>query len=175
MVLLVPTRATTIRAHAIICVAAVVDIGRRRGRNETPCSSGAGMIQRYAIDGPVLLVPARIAALLERHYKMHELRLSARGWDTQLDAVLAAWHAIALQWIDDSTRNASATGSEVAADAEPVGALMLSTATVAALASCTPRAVRLAAAEGRLVGCKSAGRWVFDRVDVKAWTSSRKP
>lgn len=46
--------------------------------------------------------------------------------------------------------------------------------TVAARSGCTPTAVRLAAREGRIAGCKGDdGRWRFTVEAVEAWEATR--
>ena len=134
------------------------------------------MIQRYAIDGPAVIVPARIALLLERHYRMERLRLEVRGRDAELDGVLAAWHAAAMQWSPGSDAGSDA-GTEMAGGSEPAGQSdpvdPISASEVARSCGVSPRAVTKAASEGRLRGRLVAGRWTFHPDDVAAWVAVR--
>lgn len=133
------------------------------------------MIQRYAIDGPAVVVPARIALLLERHYRMDRLRVDVRGRDAELDGVLSAWHAVAMQWTPE--HSGSGAGTEVVTDPEPVAPSeaveLISASEVANRCGCTTRAVTKAAVERRIHGRQVAGRWLFHPNDVVAWIATR--
>ena len=136
------------------------------------------MIQRYAVDGPAVVVPARIALLLECHYRMDRLRMDVRGRDPELDEVLNAWHAVAMQWSPETgSENGSVTGTEVAGASEPVAPSeaveQISASEVANQFGCTTRAVTKAAAERRLRGQFVAGRWLFHPDDVAVWAATR--
>lgn len=143
---------------------------------------------RFAFDGPVVVLPAREAAVLYQRLGIDELRRSVRGRDVGLDAVLLSWSAIAEQYIEQL--RAAAAGSAVgivesstrgSSGAAEVGSQQvrkspddrpMTTTEAAVFADCTDRAVRLAAAEGRLRGVRDGrGRWLFDPNDVAAWAA----
>lgn len=136
------------------------------------------MIQRYAIDGPVVVVPARAALLLEKALKLDDFRMQHRGRDDQVDAVLTAWHAVAMQYVDEARDAATsrigsslAPASEVPAPLESV--VLLGASEVARDVGVTTRAVTLAANGGRLRGELFGGRWWFRPEDVRAWAETR--
>jgi hypothetical protein len=127
---------------------------------------------RYAIDEPAVIVPARIALLLEHHLRLKEFRYTMRGSDAELDAVLSAWHSVAMMWSPTSA-NGSAVDAPPEAPSPSTSMRRLTAADVAERVSCTTRAVRLAATEGRLRGEFVGGRWWFAERDVPVWTASR--
>lgn len=136
------------------------------------------MIQRYAVDGPAVVVPARIALILESHYRMDRLRMEVRGRDRELDEVLSSWHAIAMMWSPETgSEVGSVPGTEVVGSSEPVAPSeaveQISASEVANQFGCTTRAVTKAAAERRLRGRLVAGRWLFHPDDVVAWAATR--
>src|SRR5687768_15452256 len=131
---------------------------------------------RYMVDGPAAVVPARVAAWLERRFDLDRVRIEMRGQDPQLDGVLNALHAVACQWdpAGAASVSTSADGSPVAPLAEvPPASTSMGTPEVAQLADVTTRAVRLAASQGRLRGRRVGGQWVFDMEDVAFWVTSR--
>ena len=75
-------------------------------------------VARYAIDSPSVVIPACVVVLLERELNLGRIRLAVRGQDQEIDAVLNAWHAIAMQY----ERNPSSVcGHSVAPNADIVG------------------------------------------------------
>lgn len=121
------------------------------------------------VEGPAVVVPARIAAILERHADLSGLRVRTRGVDPEATAVLEALHVAALQW------RGSATGTEEAAEAEPAtdSKRWLSTGEAADLVGVTARAIRKAIDEGRLEAVKVGGRKRISREDLEHYRAAR--
>ncbi|WP_030543102.1 helix-turn-helix domain-containing protein [Streptomyces albus] len=108
--------------------------------------------------GPVVLVPARIAAQLDKLLSLRQLRTSVRGQDAELDSVLVALATAAAAW------RTSATGSPLAPVPEAAPPCpWLSTTEAAAVLGITDRAVRLACETGRLDAEHVGGRWRVSR------------
>ncbi|MFJ1510909.1 helix-turn-helix domain-containing protein [Cellulosimicrobium funkei] len=121
------------------------------------------------VDGPAVVVPARVAAWLEARAGLSGLRVKARGIDPEVDAVLVAIRVVGLAWRD------SATGSHVEPEPEvPRGSSQwLSTGQAADLLGITDRAVRLAISENRLPAQQVAGRYRITRADVEHYRAAR--
>jgi excisionase family DNA binding protein len=110
----------------------------------------------HGLRGPLVIVPGRVAEILERRAHLNEFRVSIRGTDPELDAVLIAIRVAALQW------RASATGSADAPTAEAAG-----------IARITDRAIRQAIADGRLPATRSGRNWRIARVDLEQYRAAR--
>ena len=120
------------------------------------------------VEGPVVMVPARIAAVLERHADLTGLRVRTRGVDPEASAVLEALRFAALAW------RGSATGTEDDTTPEPAATLKwLSTRQAADLLGIGPRAVVKAIAEGRLPSTKVGDRHRVSREDVEHYRAAR--
>lgn len=113
-------------------------------------------------DGHVVIVPARVAAWLERRVDLNRVRIDARGLDPEIDAVLGALRISALVW------RTSVNGTTPAEPAEPVAASdqWVSTNQAAIHLGITDRAVRKAIAAGALPAENTAGRWRIHRDDI---------
>jgi excisionase family DNA binding protein len=120
----------------------------------------------HGLRGPLVIVPGRVAEILERRAHLNEFRVSIRGTDPELDAVLIAIRVAALQW------RASATGSADAPPAE-AGSTWLTTAEAAGIARITDRAIRQAIADGRLPATRSGRNWRIARVDLEQYRAAR--
>lgn len=128
----------------------------------------------FLVEGPSVLVPARVAALLERELKLDALRVRVRGRDRELDLILLAWHAVSAQWLGEQRDQACfRSGGNVFGELRKQPDHW-STEEVAALADCRTRTVTAAATAGRLVGEQVAGRWQFRPEDVAHWRATRK-
>lgn len=135
-------------------------------------------MNRFTIDGPVVVLPARICAVLESELDLDALRLKARsGRDIVVHDALQAIRAVALQYVEEvrqevasDTRSTHLPAQEVAPRSE---SMLFGTRQVAAQAQLSPRAVTLAARNGRLRGALVSGRWWFDESDVALWLASR--
>lgn len=113
--------------------------------------------------GTVVVVPARISKLLERH--IAGLRTQMRGFDPEAYSVLEAMRISGAAWMG------AAPGTPVAVEAEPAAESVswLNSSEVALRLRITARGVRKAALGGRLVGEVVAGRWRFRPEDVKQY------
>lgn len=121
-----------------------------------------------------MFVPARIAAGLGRALNLDAYRVSVRGRDSELDAVLLAWHSTALQWVDDCRDQARFRMDGTGLDDRRNLADRWGTSEVAARTGCGSRAVTKAASEGRLVGEFIAGRWQFKVEEVAQWAARKR-
>lgn len=123
----------------------------------------------HGIGGPVVVIPARVCAWLERHAQLNEVRIRERGTDPEVDAVLVALRLAALTW------RTTATGTPVAAKPEAPTDLnqWLSTTQAADILYITDRAVRLAIKEGRLPATLLNGRWRITREDIQHFAAAK--
>lgn len=123
----------------------------------------------HGVDAPVVVIPARVCAWLERHARLNEVRIRERGSDPEVDAVLVALRLAALTW------RTAATGSPVAAKPEAPADLnqWLSTTQAADILYITDRAVRLAISEKRLPATLVNGRWRITREDIRHFAAAR--
>ncbi len=125
--------------------------------------------------GPVVVVPARVAAWLDSH-GLSGLRVSARGADAEVDAVLSALHYAALSWRTATSASARPEiGAEVVrSNAEDLAALTVNTTKAAQLLGISPRAVRFAVEAGRLQAEKVDGQWQISREDLEHFRAGRR-
>jgi excisionase family DNA binding protein len=117
-------------------------------------------------DGLVVVLPGRIAALLDERAGLNRFRIAVRGSDQQLDAVLLALHVAALGW------RTSATGTPDEVRAEPA-ASWLSTTEAAARVGVTSRAIRRAIAEKRIAATRIGRSWRIARTDLEHYRANR--
>lgn len=151
--------------------------------------------------GDWALVSPRVAWLLERRFGISAWRQEVRGRDAEVDAELLALHAAAVEF--EAAARASVPGSglpggtvasrgvglpvrfhgasgcgnsvaEMAGPGDTRGRDLVSARGAAALTGLTSRAVRAAAASGRLPGIRADGRWLFLAPDVVAWAAGRR-
>lgn len=129
-------------------------------------------MSRY-IDGPAVVVPARVALLLEKRLRLNDLRIEVRGRDRELDQVLSAWHQAALAYVNQEVGTDRGThpgtGQEPASHSGPMTA-----ADIARTLGLTTRGVRKAATAGRLEGRYEGGQWRFTPEDAARWAATRK-
>lgn len=110
------------------------------------------------LHGDIVIVPRRACAWLEQFADLRNRRTAHRGVDAEVDAVLVAIATAAAAW--RQAHRVPTVGTNVAGSAEPAASSLLLTSTQAAeLLGCTDRAVRKAAAEGRLLATKSGRCW----------------
>ncbi|MEZ7240788.1 helix-turn-helix domain-containing protein [Rhodococcus sp. GXMU-t2271] len=120
-------------------------------------------------DGHVVIVPARVAAWLERRADLNTLRINSRGLDPEIDAVLGALRISSLVW-----RN-SVDGTTPTEPTEPTAPSpqWMSTSQVATHLGITDRAVRKAIARGALHAENIDGRWLIDRDELTDYRATR--
>ena len=115
---------------------------------------------------PAVLVPGRIAALIDR--EIYALRVRKRGTDPEASKVLEELRVAALAW------RGSATGTEDDNSAEPVSSSRwLTTKAAAELLGITPRAVRKAIALGRLPAEREGRSYRIRREDLEHYRAAR--
>lgn len=131
-------------------------------------------MNRYATSGPVVVVPARTAALLERILRLDEVRVRLRGQDAEVDEVLLGWHAVAMQFATERADQARFRAPGTLGDGVRNSSDNWDVNEVAARSNCTTRAVRKAASEGRLVGEHVDGRWQFEPEAAANWVATRQ-
>jgi len=107
--------------------------------------------------GGVVIVPARVAALLNRAV-LDDWRPGVREVDPELDAVLTALSVAGRAWRNASTGTATPAKPELATKSE-----WLSTTQAATKLRITDRGARKAITDGRLDAVKVAGRWRVSR------------
>lgn len=125
----------------------------------------------HGLDGPVVAVPGRVAAWLERYADLRQVRTANRGVDAEVDAVLVALATAAAIW--RLQRTGADHGTELGKPAEPVPS-SLTTAQAATLLRIGERAVRKACAEGRLPATRHGDCWSIDREDVEHYRGGRR-
>lgn len=131
-------------------------------------TGGVQVPERYLVPDTSVVVPARIAALIYRRTSLGDVRISLRGVDPEVDAVLMALHIAALKW------RGSATGSEAAPAPEPAASSdWLTTTEAAGLAGVTDRALRKAIADRRLTSTRIGGRHRITREDLEHYRAAR--
>ena len=136
-----------------------------------------GARPRSLVSTPFVMVPANVAALLEHHLPLTELRSRVRGHDPGIDDVLLGIRVAAMTYTETYRARIDAAtagvGSTVARPPEGA-AKWITTREAADAVGCTDRAIRLAASEGRLHGEKDAdGRWRFSPEQVAAFAATR--
>jgi excisionase family DNA binding protein len=130
--------------------------------------TGALPSSRYIVEvGPGVLVPIRIAAMLNAYLK--PLRIKMRGHDSELDQVLLDFARIAM------TFDSSERGTIDAPTPEPRRDLSewVTTSIAADIIGITERAVRRAIAERRISAQKLSGGWCLTRQDVEQFRAAR--
>ena len=124
--------------------------------------------EAYTHLGGIVVVPSRIAALLDQHLRLDRFRKNVRGQDAELDAVLLAIRLAAVA-------HSSAAGTIPAKTPEPQphsrSGLMVPAAAIHL--GISDRAVRKAMAEGRLSAQKIDGRWSTSFADIEAYRANR--
>ncbi|MDQ0865723.1 helix-turn-helix domain-containing protein [Arthrobacter globiformis] len=123
----------------------------------------------HGLNGPVVVIPARVCAWLERYARLNEVRIQERGSDPEVDAVLVAVRLAALTW------RTTATGTPVAAkpEVDPDLKQWMSTGQAADKLGITDRAVRLAIQEQRLHANNINGRWRITQEDLQHFTAAK--
>lgn len=117
---------------------------------------------------PYVMVPARVAALLESRTNVGGLRVQVRGLDAEASAVLEDLRYAAMSW------RGSAGGTEADETPEPAAKSQVVTPSQAAdLLGVTDRAIRKALQSGRLPGEKRGSNWFITREDFEHYKAAR--
>ena len=115
----------------------------------------------------VVVVPARVAAYLNRHAGLSLLRRDSSG-DPEVDNLLLAFRLAELEW------QSSATGTTHAEPPELDRSLQwMSTEQVAGLLGMTGRGIRKAISEGRLKALKVGDHYRISATDFEHFRASR--
>jgi excisionase family DNA binding protein len=121
----------------------------------------------HGVDGPAVVVPARVAAWLERHADLNRIRIEHRGTDAEVDNVLVAMRVVAVKW------RLSATG-RTAPEVPEVLEEWVSTTQAAEHLGITGRAVRLAIQEGRLTATQVGGKFRLSSEAIAHFQAARR-
>jgi excisionase family DNA binding protein len=122
----------------------------------------------HGVAAPIVILPARVAAWLERHAGLNDLRVRARGNDPEVDSVLQALHRASLHWRTTATGTSQAPAPE-----EPAQSRYYSTTEAAERLGITDRGVRLAIAEHRLPAISLNGRWRITPEDIAHFNAAK--
>ncbi|HEY3530390.1 MAG TPA: helix-turn-helix domain-containing protein [Nocardioides sp.] len=120
-------------------------------------------------DGPAVVVPARIAAVLERYADLSSLRVRTRGVDPEATAVLEALRYAAMSWRSSACAEPRTTPRRNL----PQTREWLDTGEAADLAGVTSRAIRKAIKEARLPATKVGGWYRISREDLEHYKAAR--
>lgn len=123
----------------------------------------------YRFDGPISIIPGRIASIIMVRYGLDKIRSQIRGMDSELDTVLVDLATTAAAW------RSTACGTERATTPEPgeQSSQWVNTSTAATLLGITDRAIRKAIDEKRLTAQQVDGRWRITREDVEHYRAAR--
>lgn len=121
-------------------------------------------------EGPacIVIVPARVAAWIASRTELRGARISARGDDPEVYAVLAALHRAALTWRTSATGSPTPPPPEVTTPSK-----WMSTSQAAQRLGVTDRAIRNAISSGRLPAQSVDGRWRITREDIEHYRAAR--
>lgn len=126
----------------------------------------------HGIDGPAVVVPARVAAWLERVARVAQLRIDHRGIDPEVDSVLVALGVAATAWrVNQGISTDQGTGQRK--EPELAAGSSLTTTQAANLLHITDRGVRAAIASGRLDAQRVGDQWLIDREDLEHFRAGR--
>lgn len=114
----------------------------------------------HGVDGPIVIVSARVAAQLDRLLNLTRVRVDVRGQDPELDAVLLGLRVAAMAW------RQSATGHTERTSPDPMPP-WITTTQAADLLHVDPRHIRRLAAAGHLEARQiPGGSWLIERESV---------
>ncbi len=120
-------------------------------------------------NGTVVIVPNRIASWLLDHARLRELRVRARGVDSEIDAVLTALTLAGLHWQQQASEGGNNPAPKPETEAD-----LLGTEKAGALLGISSRAVRRAIFEGRLEAARIDGRWRISRQALQQFRERRR-
>ena len=129
------------------------------------------------VDGPAVVLTARVCAWLERHADLGTLRVRARGVDAEVSAALTAIRGAGLLWAehvaDVDEKTATRTATEDDNGAQPAPGSFVGTGMAAELAGVSPQAIRKAIADGRLPASKAGDRYRIQTTDLAQYRAAR--
>lgn len=118
---------------------------------------------------PCVIVPARVAAYLERYAELDRYRRERRGEDAEVDQVLLALHEVALAWRGSATGTRDAAPTEHPAESHQ----WLNCQQAATVLGIGDRAVRKAIERNLLPAKSIDGRWRISREDLAHYRATR--
>ena len=118
-------------------------------------------------NGPIVVVPGRIAAWLLSRAGLADYHRAHRGDDPEVDQVLVALKLAAHAWRERTTGTDHGTREANTPPQDAPSPRWLTTTATAQLLGITSRAVVKAIAVCRLPAVWSAGRWWIDPEDVE--------
>jgi hypothetical protein len=126
----------------------------------------------HGADGPVAIVPARVAAWLDRQVNLTRLRIEHRGFDPEVDSVLVGLRVAAMAWRE----TVGTRGTDSPCGAEPAAPSLqwMTTTDVAIGVGMTERGVRKAIAAGHLRASRDNRRWMVDLEDFEHFRAARR-
>ncbi|PJJ58573.1 excisionase family DNA binding protein [Mumia flava] len=134
-----------------------------------PAMTGRRNPHLVGFEGPAVVVPARVAAVLERYADLTSLRVRTRGVDPEASAVLEALRAAAMSWRASATGSAGDTEAEPGTDSQQ----WLSTTEAARVIGVSSRAIRMAIARGGIPAQSVGDRYRISREDVEHFRAGR--
>ena len=162
---------------AVAVVAAVRALRRARAHSRcdvTPGTRPAGAFI-HGLEGPVVVVPARIARKLLRDAGVAAYYEAHRNEDLEFDAVVQAFKGAAVT-LTSVPASVSGTSVDDVPEVPPPSErlVLLSCSEAAGLLGISPRAVRMACEQGRMKSQQVGGRRLIDREDVEAYRPKGK-
>lgn len=115
-----------------------------------------------------IIIPARIAYLIEKNTRLDEYRRRSRGGDPELDTALHGIHWAAMTWAVTANGSVPRKRSEAAVE-------WYTPEQIATQTRLTGHAIRLAIREGRLPAEKVDGRWRVTPADYRNFRASHTP
>jgi len=116
-----------------------------------------------------VIIPPRIAKLIEARTTIKALRVQMRGVDPEATAVLEDLHAAALSW-----RGFPGTETVIDSQRKPAAdSTWLSSGKAAAMANVSRQAIGNAIRKQRLLATKINGRYKISRHDLDQWLATR--
>lgn len=126
----------------------------------------------HGVEGPVAVVPGRVAAWLERAAGLRRLRTEVRGMDPEVDATLVGLAAAAALWRERvGTGSPCGTGQAEQGTGGP--ASPVTTTEAATVLGITARGVRKAIEGGRLRAHRVGDVWLIGREDLAQYRAGR--
>lgn len=126
----------------------------------------------HGVDGPVVVVPGRVASVLLRTTTLGRYAAERRSDDPEVDAVLVALRVAAMAWRAQAGGSGSGPSLSVI-DGGGASSGQLTTAQAAQRLGIAERSVRRAIQAGRLPATLLGSRWVLDPEDVEHYRARR--
>lgn len=127
------------------------------------------------VSEPYVMMPARVAAMLEAELgaELSRLRVRKRGVDPEASQVLADIRAAAIEWAGSGSAGTSDDGPPEPRPESNREHLSLTPSQAAGRVGVSDRAIRKAIHTGRLPAAKVDGAWQITRDDLRHFQASR--